>query len=85
MSRHIHTADDVAPGTITLCVQDGRRWAHTPVSAYLWEHAGEEMRAGLRDVARRPLRGASRPVVVVRREDVEGADACGANGGGARG
>ncbi|WP_370419044.1 hypothetical protein AB8O64_11360 [Streptomyces sp. QH1-20] len=75
MSRHTHTADDVAPGTITLCAQDDHQWTHTPVDVHFWAHAGEEMRAGLRDAARRPYGSAGQPVVVVRREDIEGASA----------
>ncbi|AKN68793.1 hypothetical protein QR97_02320 [Streptomyces sp. PBH53] len=85
MSRHTHTTEDVAPGTVTLCVQDDGVWAHTPVDAHLWAHAEEEVREGLLDAARRPFEGAGRPVAVIRREDVEGAGAHGGNDGGKSG
>jgi hypothetical protein len=68
--EHHHTAGDVPAGSVTLCVVNGDRWHHTPVSAELWEQSDEETREVFRGMARRAAGCVSLPVQLVRAEDV---------------
>lgn len=67
---HTHNPLDVQPGTVTLCVEDGTRWWHTPVDAALWEGAGEELRETFRGLARWPAGDAALTVAVITCRDV---------------
>ncbi|RZF02926.1 hypothetical protein C0R05_32465 [Streptomyces albidoflavus] len=72
--EHAHSAGDVQPGTVTLCVEDGTRWRHLPVSADLWAKATESVRAGIVAVARDGFPSPTARLEVVSAEDVEPTD-----------